>query len=706
MPINEKLIIQEAASTGDASSAEGLVLHLDANDEDSIEAGGANTGAGSGTWFDIANHDLVTPLADKASNLQFHLNFSDTSSYAGTGTTFNDISGNSVSITTANVAASDFNSDVRGYFTINSNTSGERWTIPHSNDTHLTSTNGFTHEFWLYIEQNAGDDANQFFMKGNSGSAYDTYFYFHETAGWYFQVGGISSHFVHNADKLMDQFVHVAFTMSSNSNPVQKLYLNGTLVKTVSASGTVDNTSSYTTKIGSVVGDVSDITGRISNVRLYNTVLTASEVAQNFRQGNFLSYSSIYTADLDMNLDAANYTSGTWDDSVTGNSANVTDALFDKELGNFFTFDGATSAGDRIEFPHDATLNQGADISWEVWVKRDDTGIGTILNKGTASSGTFQYFFYYNSAYGYLWYSYAQGGGIYSGNAATTVGVWEHVVFTNDSSGNGKMYVNGELTTSSTLGARGAPTASVTNTNVLNIGGYDALNGNNGHDGEIGVVRFYDTALSSVQVTQNYLATKNDYPNGINGDIQGPTFQGSSTPYHFDFNGTDNYVDVPYTTLGDRDFTITMYLKFDDLSTQRYIWTKYLGNPSGQYGTLVQSQASRNDILWQMYDTGNGTPISIYSSTSLSTGTYYHLSFVYVKETSATIYLNGSADGTTSYITSNPFAQNSAQIRFGRYQSTNVSLDGEMGQIKIFDKALSASEVLAEFNATKTIYGL
>jgi hypothetical protein len=29
-----------------------------------------------------------------------------------------------------------------------------------------------------------------------------------------------------------------------------------------------------------------------------------------------------------------------------------------------------------------------------------------------------------------------------------------------------------------------------------------------------------------------------------------------------------------------------------------------------------------------------------------------------------------------------------------------------MGQIKIFDKALSASEVLAEFNATKTIYGL
>jgi len=172
MSLGKKLFHQDVASSAaDADATQGLVLHLDANDEDSIESGGANTGAGSGTWFDIANHDLVTPLADKASNLQFHLNFSDTGSYAGTGTTFNDISGNSVSITTANVAESDFASDVRGYFSINSSTSGERWTIPHSNDTHLTSTNGFTYEFWLYIEQNAGDDANQWFMKGNSASA-------------------------------------------------------------------------------------------------------------------------------------------------------------------------------------------------------------------------------------------------------------------------------------------------------------------------------------------------------------------------------------------------------------------------------------------------------------------------------------------------------------------------------------------------------
>ena len=105
-----------------------------------------------------------------------------------------------------------------------------------------------------------------------------------------------------------------------------------------------------------------------------------------------------------------------------------------------------------------------------------------------------------------------------------------------------------------------------------------------------------------------------------------------------------------------------------------------------------------------MFDTGNTAAINLNSSTSLSTGTYYHLAFVYVKETSGTIYVDGSSDGTTSWTTGNPFGQNSAQVRFARYQSTLTSLDGEIGQIKIFDKALSASEVLAEYNATKTPY--
>ena len=104
----------DSSGSGAASAQEGLILHLDANDEDSIESGGANVGNGSGTWFDIANYDLVTPLADKASNLQLHLNASDTTSYNGSGTTWTDISQNTNNATKVN--GPTYGSDVRGYF--------------------------------------------------------------------------------------------------------------------------------------------------------------------------------------------------------------------------------------------------------------------------------------------------------------------------------------------------------------------------------------------------------------------------------------------------------------------------------------------------------------------------------------------------------------------------------------------------------------
>ena len=396
-----------------------------------------------------------------------------------------------------------------------------------------------------------------------------------------------------------------------------------------------------------------------------------------------------------MNLDAANYTSGTWDDTITSNSATVTDALFDKELGNFFTFDGATSAGDRIEFPHDATLNQGADISWEVWVKRDDTGIGTILHKGTASSGTFQYFFYYNSAYGYLWYSYAQGGGIYSGNAATTVGVWEHVVFTNDSSGNGKMYVNGELTTSSTLGARGAPTASVTNTNVLNIGGYDALNGNNGHDGEIGVVRFYDTALSAAQVAQNYLATKNDYPNGNHATNNGAIFTYSSTPYYFNFDGSNDYFSTNLIkNWASVHWSVEVWFN-TDVRADDYLWGM---TDSSGYGVSVSLRSSNNSYNIFLIGVGN-ISAGVYNS-----GQWYQL--VYTSDgTTRKAYLNGSfVNSGTAGIDSRANGKPFTIGRYGNYSGGYY--DGKVGLVRVFDKELTASEVTANYDADKATYGL
>ena len=90
MSLDKKLFKAVATTTTtDADAPQGLVLHLDANDEDSIEQ--------DSQWWkykwhmvDISTHNLNIPF-DKASNLQLHLNASDATSRGGSGTTWTDI---------------------------------------------------------------------------------------------------------------------------------------------------------------------------------------------------------------------------------------------------------------------------------------------------------------------------------------------------------------------------------------------------------------------------------------------------------------------------------------------------------------------------------------------------------------------------------------------------------------------------------------
>jgi hypothetical protein len=689
MSLGKKLFHQNpAADSGGASSAQGLILHLDANDEDSIESGGANTGNGSGTWFDIANHDLVTPLADKASNLKLHLNASDTTSYGGSGD-WKDISGSGID---GSISGATFESDTRGYFHFDG--SDDVVTLS-ATDTSPINFSSETHtiEFWINFDNISVDDV----IVGKFGNSNTTKsFQIQVISGNKLTVlerdGGSSNFYNTTGTFSTGVWTHFAYTRSAST---VKLYINGTLDSSDTASNAINAGSTQDIVIGNQTDGGVFFDGRMSVLRIYNTTLTDSEVAQNFRADCFLSFSSIYSTDLSANFDPANYTSGTWDDSVGGIQGTISNAQFDKELGNFFSFDGS---GDNIEMPDNSVFDMTTNRSLEMWVKRDDTTRTFVMDKAGGGNG---WQIEYTSSNGYRYQRNDTGGSQATSQTGSnsTTGLWECISVTIASDNSQKIYLDGVLKDTQSSGTLGSNSAN------LFIGDY-SLAQSYCLNGQIGDIKFYNAELTSAQVAQNYLAQKKEYPNGINGDIQGPTFQGGSTPFHFDFNGSTNYVDVPYTTLGDRDFTLTMYIKFDDLSAERYIWNKYLTGGGGEFGMIVQSPASSDKIVWQMYTTANGTAINITTSTSLTTTPYYHLAFVYVKETSAVIYLNGSSDGTDTYTGSNPFAQNSDQIRIGRYQTNTTSHDGEIGQVKIFDKALSASEVLAEFNATKATYGL
>ena len=159
------------------------------------------------------------------------------------------------------------------------------------------------------------------------------------------------------------------------------------------------------------------------------------------------------------------------------------------------------------------------------------------------------------------------------------------------------------------------------------------------------------------------------------------------------FNGTSSYFKLPFSTLGDNPFTISMWLNFDDLASEKFIFSKYPG--SGGYGFYCQSPASATTITFTAYNTG-ATGYSVVTTTSMSTGVWYNYVLTFDFSSSIKAYLNGSQEATTT--PSGTFYQNSDTVYIGRYWNGPTYFDGEMDQIRVFPSALTASQVTELYN--------
>ena len=159
------------------------------------------------------------------------------------------------------------------------------------------------------------------------------------------------------------------------------------------------------------------------------------------------------------------------------------------------------------------------------------------------------------------------------------------------------------------------------------------------------------------------------------------------------FNGTSSYFKLPFSTLGDSAFTLSMWLNFDDLASERYIFSKYPG--SGGYGFYAQSPAGVSTITFIAYNTGT-TGYSVTTTTSMSTGVWYNYVVTFDFSSSIKAYLNGSEEATTT--PTGTFYQNSDTVFIGRYHAGATYFDGEMDQIRLFPSALTASQVTELYN--------
>lgn len=165
------------------------------------------------------------------------------------------------------------------------------------------------------------------------------------------------------------------------------------------------------------------------------------------------------------------------------------------------------------------------------------------------------------------------------------------------------------------------------------------------------------------------------------------------------FDGTGDYITFSDISRfeGTDHLSIETWIKVNVFALSRGIVTKRVGAQSS-WGLILG--AVGNTFGFKVYT--SATNLQVNSTTSRSTGTWYHVVGVY-NGTDLRIYVNGVLDSTPASL-SGGINDSTADVMFGRYYDTNTDINATIGDVRIYDKALTATEILQNYNATKSKY--
>ena len=192
--------------------------------------------------------------------------------------------------------------------------------------------------------------------------------------------------------------------------------------------------------------------------------------------------------------------------------------------------------------------------------------------------------------------------------------------------------------------------------------------------------------------------------------INGPTFD-SGNGGSIVFDGTNDTVDFGNVlNLGINDLTINQWIKITSslVSTTCSLSKAFLGGQNYRYALLYNGTAIRP------FFQGNGGADIQPTTPSLNINQWYNVTVIFNRSSSINVFVNGIQQTLTgnnvisqwdglNFQSPNPF-------RVGSYTGSGNSIQfpfpGFISTTLVYFKALSAQEVLQNYNATKGRFGL
>jgi len=187
--------------------------------------------------------------------------------------------------------------------------------------------------------------------------------------------------------------------------------------------------------------------------------------------------------------------------------------------------------------------------------------------------------------------------------------------------------------------------------------------------------------------------------NGNNGTLtNGPTYS-SDNKGSIVFDGVNDYINGPLiSSQFTGDMTAEAWIKLTNSSSD---FVRIIGTGAGAGDrTFGLWYDTGNRLLWQRY--GGGDP-SIYPNTPIMTTNTWCHTVATTSGTSHALYLNGISIGTGSG--TGPWATSGSAITVG-YGTIHTYHKGNISNVKLYNRGLTAAEVKQNFEATRSRYGI
>ena len=174
------------------------------------------------------------------------------------------------------------------------------------------------------------------------------------------------------------------------------------------------------------------------------------------------------------------------------------------------------------------------------------------------------------------------------------------------------------------------------------------------------------------------------------------------------FDGTDDFISLPSTltsSFNPTEFTVEVIVNYESFgvvnSSRPYISNWNTWSPGSQKGFILRSYGTSQSPSFWWCDGINYT--SITATTQMSTNQYYHILATY-SSSGVKLYVNGIVEATSTSLLTGVVFESTTRIGFGTINTGYF--DGQIPVAKIYNRALTSTEVKQNYNKYKSRFNL